>query len=76
MHPEQIVQAAIDLKAKMLLPVHWAKFALAKHAWDEPITRVTEECEKRSVPVLHPMIGEAIYLQSIKQCTAWWLNVK
>jgi hypothetical protein len=34
------VQAAIDLKAKSLLPVHWGKFTLALHAWDEPIKRV------------------------------------
>lgn len=32
MMPEQTVQAAIDLKAKILMPVHWAKFALALHA--------------------------------------------
>lgn len=31
MMPEQTVQAAIDLKAKMLMPVHWGKFALALH---------------------------------------------
>lgn len=76
MQPEEIVQAAIDLKAKMLLPVHWAKFALAQHAWDEPITRVTEQCKRNNVPVLHPMIGEAIYLQNMRVCEAWWLNVK
>ncbi|MEJ6981819.1 MBL fold metallo-hydrolase [Pedobacter sp. P351] len=76
MMPEEIVQAAIDLKAKVLLPVHWAKFSLAQHAWDEPITRVLEECEKRDMPVLHPMIGESIYLKDMKTCTPWWLNVR
>ena len=29
MMPEETVQAAIDLKAKKLLPVHWAKFSLS-----------------------------------------------
>ncbi len=27
MMPEETVQAAVDLKAKQLLPVHWGKFA-------------------------------------------------
>ena len=72
MMPEQVVQAAIDLKAKTLLPVHWAKFALAQHAWNEPIKRVTEECRKRNVPVQHPMIGEALPLKELKSCDTWW----
>jgi L-ascorbate metabolism protein UlaG (beta-lactamase superfamily) len=41
MSPEEVVQAAIDLKAKRLLPVHWGKFALALHSWDEPIIRLS-----------------------------------
>ena len=42
MMPEQTVQASIDLKAKTFMPVHWGKFALALHAWDEPIERATK----------------------------------
>lgn len=76
MMPEQIVQAAIDLDAKVLLPVHWAKFALSQHAWDEPVTRVTEECNKRNVPVLHPMIGEKVNLKEMKLCEKWWTTVR
>ena len=40
MMPEQTVQAALDLKAKVLLPVHWGKFTLAMHPWNEPVQRV------------------------------------
>ena len=40
MTPEQTVQAAIDLKAKILLPVHWGKFTLSLHPWYEPILAV------------------------------------
>lgn len=32
MMPEETVQAAVDLYAKALLPVHWGKFSLALHA--------------------------------------------
>ena len=45
MMPEETAQAAVDLKAKSLLPVHWGKFSLALHAWDEPIKRVLEKAK-------------------------------
>lgn len=72
MMPEEVVQAAIDLKAKKLLPVHWGKFSLSLHAWDEPITRVTSEAKRRGVDVLHPMIGETLYLDEKNAFSEWW----
>ena len=72
MMPEQTVQAAIDLKAKMLLPVHWGKFALALHPWDEPIERVTIEAHRLNVPILHPMIGEEVNLNDTGSTIEWW----
>ncbi|HNU87146.1 MAG TPA: MBL fold metallo-hydrolase, partial [Ferruginibacter sp.] len=57
MMPEELVQAAQDLKAEKLMPVHWAKFSLALHSWDEPIIRVTGEAKRKNFPVIHPMIG-------------------
>ena len=50
MMPEETVQAGIDLKAKKILPVHWAKFSLSLHDWDEPIKRVTAEAAKKHMP--------------------------
>lgn len=70
--PEQTVQAAIDLKTKMLMPVHWAKFALSMHAWDEPIARVTAEAERLNVPIVHPMIGELVELGRPVASGKWW----
>jgi L-ascorbate metabolism protein UlaG (beta-lactamase superfamily) len=43
MMPEETVQAADRSKAKSLLPVHWGKFTLALHAWDEPIKRIMKK---------------------------------
>ena len=42
MLPHEVADAAEDLKAKVLLPVHWGKFMLANHNWDEPIIKVLE----------------------------------
>jgi L-ascorbate metabolism protein UlaG (beta-lactamase superfamily) len=73
MMPEETVQAAIDLKAKALLPVHWAKFTLALHAWDEPANRVLEESERRGQKLITPRIGEAVNLKDTKhKYNAWW----
>ena len=72
MMPEELVQAAIDLKAKTFMPVHWGKFALALHAWDDPIERVTTEARRLNVPVIHPMIGEEVNLNEPKETTEWW----
>lgn len=72
MMPEQTVQAAIDLKAKTMMPVHWGKFALSLHAWDEPIQRVTKEARRLNVPIIHPMIGELVDLNDFGVQTEWW----
>ncbi|MDD2304803.1 MAG: MBL fold metallo-hydrolase [Prolixibacteraceae bacterium] len=75
MMPEQTVQAAIDLKAKTMMPVHWAKFALSLHAWDEPIQRVTKEAYRLDVPIIHPMIGELVDLSNFGAQTEWWKGI-
>ncbi len=75
MMPEQTVQAAIDLKAKNLMPVHWGKFALSLHAWDEPIERVTKEATRLAVPLVHPMIGEVVDLEQFAPTTEWWKGI-
>ena len=72
MMPEEVVQASQDLSAAMLLPVHWGKFSLSLHAWDEPITRVVKEAKQKGVPVLHPMIGETVYLDRVNSFSEWW----
>lgn len=72
MMPEQTVQASVDLKAKTLMPVHWGKFALALHAWDESIERVTKEASRLKVPIVHPMIGEMVDLNEFAPTSTWW----
>jgi L-ascorbate metabolism protein UlaG (beta-lactamase superfamily) len=72
MMPEQVVQAAIDLKADKLFPVHWSKFTLSLHDWDEPINRVLKESYKRNMPVMHPRIGQAVNLADTLSHDRWW----
>jgi len=74
MMPEQTVQASIDLQAKVLMPVHWGKYTLALHAWDEPVNRLMAEADKKQVTVVTPMIGEQVILDSILPNSKWWMK--
>jgi L-ascorbate metabolism protein UlaG (beta-lactamase superfamily) len=72
MMPEQTLQAAIDLKAKVLLPVHWGKFTLALHPWDEPIKRITKGAKELGMDITTPMIGEPLVLGKDEPRKEWW----
>lgn len=76
MMPEEVVLAAIDLKAKKLMPVHWSKFSLALHDWDDPIIRVTKEATLKNMPIVYPIIGEAVFLGKDEIFNNWWEQVK
>lgn len=72
MMPEEVAQAAIDLQAKILLPVHWGKFALSLHDWDEPIQRLTKRTRELGVKITTPMIGEPVILNTLYPDKHWW----
>ena len=72
MMPEETVQACIDLDAKLLMPVHWGKFSLSLHAWDEPIKRVCKKAAELKVKTTTPMIGEPVVLNSVYPSSQWW----
>jgi len=74
--PEEVLQAAKDLKAKRLFPVHSSKFAMANHPWDEPLKRITE-LNKNGIPLDTPIIGELVNLDDADQTfRQWWVDVK
>ncbi|WP_158799575.1 MBL fold metallo-hydrolase [Pedobacter sp. L105] len=75
MFPEDTVKAAKDLQAKVLLPVHWAKFSLSIHDWDESILRVTKSAEEQGQAITTPLLGETINIGENYPDTKWWLNV-
>jgi len=72
MMPEQTVQAAIDLQAAHLMPVHWSKFSLSLHAWDEPISRAIAAGQQQNIQMITPMIGQAVNLNSLNNHPHWW----
>ena len=76
MMPEETVQACVDVKAKVLLPVHWGKFSLSLHPWDEPIERVMKKAEELEVDVATPMIGEPFLIGEKYPARKWWRSLK
>jgi len=74
MFPEDTVQAAIDLKAKVLMPVHWGKFSLAMHPWNEPVQRVVAAASAKAFPLITPKLGETVVLNVNFPTEKWWLT--
>ena len=76
MTPEETVQAAQELGTKKLLAVHWGKFALGNHAWDDPAERVYKASQEKNMALLTPMIGEKVNIDDGSQIfSPWWKNV-
>lgn len=74
MMPEETVQAAIDTRSVKFMPVHWGKFKLALHSWDDPVKRVTSEAKRLSVNVVVPEIGEIFNPLEYNLISDWWLR--
>lgn len=74
MFPEQTVQAAKDLNAKVLLPVHWGKFTLAMHSWNEPVIRAVKQAKLDHVKITTPLLGESLILDEYYPSKEWWLE--
>lgn len=73
MMPEETAQAGVDLKAKRIMPIHWAGFKLALHSWTDPIVRVSKKAKELNVPLVTPKIGEPIIVKdSTKVYSNWW----
>jgi L-ascorbate metabolism protein UlaG (beta-lactamase superfamily) len=76
MMPEEVLRVAKELQAKKLLAVHSSKFAIANHAWDEPLSKISELNKLYNVSLITPMIGEQVNLKEDTQIfTEWWKGI-
>jgi L-ascorbate metabolism protein UlaG (beta-lactamase superfamily) len=74
--PEQVLQASKDLNARRFFPVHSMKFALANHAWNEPLNTVVELNNTENLSLITPMIGEQVNLKNTVQTFSnWWESI-
>jgi hypothetical protein len=59
-----------------LFPVHSGKFALALHAWDEPLKKLTELNKSLNIPLATPKIGEVVYIgNTLQKYSEWWKEI-
>ncbi|MBD0287925.1 MAG: MBL fold metallo-hydrolase [Flavisolibacter sp.] len=76
MGPEKAVQAFVDVKGGMLMPIHWGTFSLAFHPWTEPIEQLIKEASKRQVPLFIPAPGETCTVDAEAYNSEWWIKYK
>jgi L-ascorbate metabolism protein UlaG (beta-lactamase superfamily) len=72
MNPEAAVQAHQDLGATTMLPVHWATFNLAYHAWAEPAQRTVAAAKTQGVQLVTPRVGEKFEFGQPFANRAWY----
>lgn len=72
MFPQELLQAANDIKAKRVMPIHSGKFKLAHHEWNLPLKEVTRLNDGK-INLATPKIGEVVLLKNEEQTfTPWW----
>ena len=72
MHPEESLQAHLDLNGKRLLPIHNGTFSLAFHSWTEPFEQIQQLAGAKGVDLATPKMGEALALKGENHTSAWW----
>lgn len=72
MEPEAAIQAHIDLRGGLLLPIHWGTFNLAFHSWKEPVERLIKEAERKKIPLLLPQPGQTLSIHQGAYNSKWW----
>ena len=77
MFPEETVQAAIDVGAKVSMVEHYGAFVLSDHSWDDPVNRFTIEAKEKNIEYVTPLIGETFNLKEYKNYqNEWWKDIK
>jgi L-ascorbate metabolism protein UlaG (beta-lactamase superfamily) len=72
MQPEETLQAHLDLRGRVLLPIHNGTFDLAMHAWQEPFERISALAAAQGVALTTPEMGERLDLAAPHAGSPWW----
>jgi L-ascorbate metabolism protein UlaG (beta-lactamase superfamily) len=73
MMPEETVQAHLDVKGKLMIPIHWGAFTLSLHGWTDPVERATRAAEQQNAAIATPRIGETVTIGSSEYPNlVWW----
>ncbi|RAX54857.1 hypothetical protein CCY99_01510 [Helicobacter sp. 16-1353] len=75
MFPQDVLNAANDLNATSLFPVHNSKFRISLHSWNEPLSEISKLHNSKKyekIELLMPQIGEIVPLWEKYNYKKWW----
>jgi L-ascorbate metabolism protein UlaG (beta-lactamase superfamily) len=73
MLPEETIQAHLDIRGRVMIPIHWGAFTLALHDWTDPVERAVQAAEQQGAVICTPRIGEPVYIGAAAHpSSAWW----
>lgn len=72
MVPEESLQAHIDVRGSVMIPVHWGAFCLSIHDWFEPAERLVKAAQEKGQTVATPMQGEQYIFGRPLPLKKWW----
>ena len=72
MGPVKAAQAHLDLRGKVMMPIHWGTFNLALHAWYEPIETLLKEAADKGITLFVPKPGEPTEVADNGYNSYWW----
>ncbi len=75
MLPEQTLQAHLDVRGKILIPIHWGAYNLSIHDWTEPVERILKAAAKNRVTVATPRIGQTWKYGDAVPVARWWPDI-
>lgn len=76
LHPRETVQAAIELDAQRVMPVHWGMFELAFHTWYAPVEALARHAEEQGIELVTPLLGQIVPIDGSEATEPWWQGVQ
>jgi len=76
MQPEQSLQAHLDVRGKVLMPIHNGTFDLALHPWTEPFERIAALAQQQGAALATPRMGERVDIHAPAASRLWWRDVQ
>ncbi|TWR28096.1 MBL fold metallo-hydrolase [Mucilaginibacter achroorhodeus] len=70
MGPNNASNAHLALKGKVMMPIHWATFNLALHAWYEPAELLEKFAEQKNIELFLPEPGQPTEVSTFN--SKWW----
>ena len=74
--PANALKALTLLGGGPFLPIHWGTFALAMHAWDQPVEELLSLAPKADAQLVMPRLGEPVEPVRAERVEPWWRGIE